>query len=285
MVNVKKDIIKFHTLRGTSVNHHWLMSSYPPHYHSAGEIALAYVDDCRYKVDNEEITLNKGDILLVWPNDIHETISISRDSSLVIHYEAGLIENNLDILSTTDELYKIHKIDSSQDRELASALAGKMHEIRDLYDNLTTFSETRCKALMTEMIIMIGEDMRRKQAGKIISGIESDTEREHIQAAIAYVSEHFKENISQGDIASHIGLSTYYFSRVFKKNMNMSISEYLTKLRLEFVTTILSETDFPVTECAFAAGFQSITAFNKAFKDAYSCSPRDYRKAAKSGNN
>lgn len=278
MSNAKKDFIKFRTIRGISVNRHWVAASYPPHWHSAAEFTVALKDDGRYRVCDEDIILNKGDILLVWPRQVHETISIPRESSLLVHFVPGLIENNLDLTTASPFLCEYHKIDAKQYPELAAAIGEKLFEICELYEHRSYFSESRCKIKVMEILLMLGEFALSQRNDHLVANIYSDSARKHIQMALAYIDEHFSDDISQTDVAEYIGLSPYYFSRMFKKHMQKSMPIYLAELRVRNAMRLLTDTELSITECAFHSGFQSITAFNKVFREIIGCSPREYRK-------
>lgn len=277
MVKPNKDQLLFRTVRGISVNYRWLMTKYDPHYHSAGEFTLALNDDCKYRVEGEDITLNKNDILLVWPNEVHESIYVPHNSSLLVHFTHTLIENNLDLVSHYEDLKRYHKIDSKVYPRLAESIAKRMFEIRDYYDNISPFSESKCKAKMLEIFVLIAEHSLKEQSDDRVASIESASDRKHIKAALTYIDEHFCESISQTDVAEYVGLSPYYFSRLFKKYMKNNLSTYIAHLRINKASGLLADESISITECAFQSGFQSITAFNRVFKEQIGCSPRVYR--------
>ena len=278
MAKPKKEFLQFRTIRGISVNYRWIMSSYVPHYHSAGEFTVALDDNCRYRVEGMEITLMKNDILLVWPNQVHETINVERNSSMLVHFAPALIDNNLDLITATDMLFGCHKIDAGKYPELAEQIAQRMFEIRDMYDNKTFFSESKCKVKMLEIIILIGEHVFTEQNDTRVATINSASDKKHIQAALTYIDENFSDNISQTDVAEYVGLSTYYFSRLFKKYMKKNIAAYISEVRIKNAIGLLADDTLSITDCAFRSGFQSITAFNRVFREEIGCSPRDYRK-------
>ena len=60
--------------------------------------------------------------------------------------------------------------------------------------------------------------------------------------------------------------------------MNMSFPTYLSNIRVQAAAKLLMDKSISITDCAFLAGFQSTTAFNKAFHEITGYSPRDYRK-------
>ena len=49
-------------------------------------------------------------------------------------------------------------------------------------------------------------------------------------------------------------------------------------MHCSYFIALLTEDSLSITECAFMAGFQSTTTFNKVFLESMGCSPREYRK-------
>ena len=77
-------------------------------------------------------------------------------------------------------------------------------------------------------------------------------------------------------------LEPYYFNksylcRIFKKNMKMTMTEYLNNKRLEFAAYLLKTTDQSIAYIINDVGFSSVPYFNKIFKEKYGCSPQKFR--------
>jgi len=60
--------------------------------------------------------------------------------------------------------------------------------------------------------------------------------------------------------------------------MQMSFPAYLSSVRVKNAIRLLADEKLSITDCAFLAGFQSTTTFNKAFRELTDYSPREYRK-------
>lgn len=76
-------------------------------------------------------------------------------------------------------------------------------------------------------------------------------------------------------------MSEQYISRVFSKEVGLSISDYLVQKRLEKVRNELLHTEKSVIEIAYDAGFSNINSFNRIFKKYQGLTPTDYRKEVK----
>lgn len=118
---------------------------------------------------------------------------------------------------------------------------------------------------------------------------EEDTETdslssEHIKNALKYIHEHFDENISVADIASHLSLERKYFARIFKEQLRMPPSIYLANYRLSQACEMLENTSLNINEIAKKVGYDNPFSFSRAFKKAYNLSPATYRITLQSRN-
>ena len=89
---------------------------------------------------------------------------------------------------------------------------------------------------------------------------------------------HSNEDISEAQVAAKTGLSPYYFSKLFNEYTEMSFPDYISGIRVQNAINLLVNDKLSITECAFLAGFQSTTRFNKVFREITGMTPREYRK-------
>lgn len=79
-------------------------------------------------------------------------------------------------------------------------------------------------------------------------------------------------------ITSDIPYDKKYLCRLFKNNMGMTMTEYLTNIRLEYALNMLKTTDMAILEISQEVGFSSLSHFNKLFKNKYGLQPSLIRK-------
>jgi AraC-like DNA-binding protein/ligand-binding sensor protein len=104
-----------------------------------------------------------------------------------------------------------------------------------------------------------------------------------LQKAEHFIRENFTRKISLGEIAAISGLSAPYFSTVFKEEMGENLSSYLNRLRVEKALSMLTGTDFSLSEIAGSCGFEDQSWFSKIFKHYTGISPGKYRSRGKTG--
>ena len=108
---------------------------------------------------------------------------------------------------------------------------------------------------------------------------ESAAESQTITKARAFIAEHLSEEITLGQVARAAGMSIYYFCKMFKKEMGLTFTEYLARLRVETVKRMLLDPHKRISEAAYDAGFQSLSQFNRVFRHFAGETPSNYRDA------
>jgi AraC-like DNA-binding protein len=94
-----------------------------------------------------------------------------------------------------------------------------------------------------------------------------------------YIARYYAAPLTADRIAKAVGLHPNYAMRLFRNAFGTTMVDFLVQHRLSHAQRLLVTTDDPVIDVASAAGFQSLSRFNEAFKRACGCAPRDYRKA------
>ncbi len=98
-----------------------------------------------------------------------------------------------------------------------------------------------------------------------------------VAKARAFIAEHQTEEISLGDVAAAVNMSSYYFCKTFRKVTGVTFVDYLARLRVESVKQILLNPHKRISEAAFEAGFQSLSQFNRVFRRISGEAPTLYR--------
>lgn len=96
-----------------------------------------------------------------------------------------------------------------------------------------------------------------------------------------YIEQHFKDNISLGEIAEYVGMNTSYMSAFFKKETGQNFKTYLTEVRMKEALKLLNTTEMRSYEIADAVGYKDAKQFRENFKELYGISPQQYRKRGK----
>ena len=109
-------------------------------------------------------------------------------------------------------------------------------------------------------------------------GTLAPAERERFHRIMAYVVEHFRDDITLAQGAEVASLTPNAFCKYFKKLTRKTFIEVLIDYRLQYATQQLANTGKPVAEICYDSGFRDVSYFNKVFKAQLRRSPLQYRR-------
>jgi len=103
-----------------------------------------------------------------------------------------------------------------------------------------------------------------------------------VSSAKRFVQARVEEPITLAQVVEHVRVSRFHFCRLFKRATGMTLTEYVTRVRLEKAKTLLVDPSLRISEVVYASGFGSIPRFNSVFKRHMGMAPTAYRVALQS---
>ncbi|MEZ9184502.1 AraC family transcriptional regulator [Vibrio splendidus] len=120
---------------------------------------------------------------------------------------------------------------------------------------------------------------------QLINPIFKDNEGDEISDKLdkveAFLMNHFIQDISINDLASHLYISESSVRRLFQKHYKESFSQRLKKIRLNVACDLLINTSLPVSLILEKVGYDNQANFNRQFKSYKQVTPTQYRIAMK----
>jgi AraC-like DNA-binding protein len=98
-----------------------------------------------------------------------------------------------------------------------------------------------------------------------------------------FIEEHSGEELSLRRVAKAVHIHPNYLSERFKQVTGMNFVEYVACIRFEKACKLLHDGGLRISDIAFAAGFQSLSQFNRVFKKLCGKSPTQFRAAKRVG--
>jgi AraC-like DNA-binding protein/ligand-binding sensor protein len=106
---------------------------------------------------------------------------------------------------------------------------------------------------------------------------ESQAEAPVVAKARAYIAAQLGDDLTLVQVARAVNMSAFYFCKVFKKATGLTLTDYIARARVEKVKHLLLNPHTRVSEAAYAAGFQSLSQFNRTFRRVTGQAPTVYR--------
>jgi AraC family transcriptional regulator of arabinose operon len=99
----------------------------------------------------------------------------------------------------------------------------------------------------------------------------------YIQSALDYIKRNYHTKISVESIADYVGLERSYLCSLYKKERGHTLRDELIRFRMEKAQTLLTGTQYKVSEIAHLVGYDDYSSFCRRFKSYYNVSPSDMR--------
>ncbi len=100
---------------------------------------------------------------------------------------------------------------------------------------------------------------------------------ERLNGAITYIEEHLTEELSYEQAAKIACCSTFHFQRMFSYIAGIPLSEYIRRRKMTQAAFLLQQSDAKVIDLAMQFGYESPTAFNRAFAGIHGVNPSQAR--------
>ena len=254
--------------------------SFPSHWHSFGEIILVGPGEKNiYKIGQKIYNLVEGDIVLIWPLEMHEIVDADRTCSIILQFSSTIADAVFDFKRIIHYYNNLHVICINTHRELALKLGELARKMRDTYLSNKSNKEMLCTMLIFEFMLILDEH-KQELSGELTDNYSSVTDELYFK--MIKVTDYIKNNLTddsltQSEMAKKAGISKDYFSRIFKEITGQNYNKWLNLIRVEKAAELMSNETMSLTEIAMLSGFQSISSFNRVFKEQKNMSPSEYR--------
>lgn len=108
---------------------------------------------------------------------------------------------------------------------------------------------------------------------------EDGLSKQKLKQAVDYIQAHLDEDLSLSEIADELGMSQYYFCRLFKQSTGLSPHQYLIRQRVARAKHLLKQPERTITAVAFECGFANQSHFARCFRQCTGMSPKQFRRS------
>lgn len=103
-----------------------------------------------------------------------------------------------------------------------------------------------------------------------------------MKKVLNFIDRNIRKNITLEDAAEAASMSTYYFSKMFKKMTGVNFIAYVTDQKMELAKELLANTSMPVINISYELSYTEANYFSKTFKKKTGFTPSEYREQCKS---
>jgi AraC-like DNA-binding protein len=179
------------------------------------------------------------------------------------------------------EMYKIRQLFARAQRGMEIE-GNTAEEARILMKKLMDAEDfDRILILLNLLNVLANSSEYNLLASEGYSNLLEEAESDRMNKVHAYVMKNFREKVSLEDVAAIANMSPSSFSRYFKIHANKAFTDFLSEIRIGYACKLLIEKDVSISEACYESGFNTLSNFNRQFKEITHHSPLQYRKKYK----
>ena len=248
------------------------------HHHDFYEVYFFVSGNVTYNVESRSFLLSPGDILLIAPNELHQPVVAAEKQN----YERFVLWINKSYLQQFD------LSEGLVTRCFDTEVPGHVNLLRP--DGVT-------REMMNYLLQSLLVEQSRQEYGAdlytmgllaqilVILNRLAERSRQDIQPkensdsvvyrVLAYINEHYNEDLSLDFLANKFFISKYHLSREFGRLVGTSVYRYIVQKRLVMAKQMMSA-GVPTSTVYQHCGFGDYSNFYRAFKAEYQISPKEF---------
>ncbi len=254
---------------------------YPVHYHP-DEYEITYTEGCRGTLiaGDSMTTFKDPDLVLTGPGLPHSWYDVTDSKN-----DTG---RRVTVIHFTYKIFPEHWLDaeefSSVKKLLNESLKGiqfktsTAKELRKEFHTLEQGQGFKNFSIIVQILARLSKEKRIKiLSDASLSLHDAKEEEERFKNVHEYIINNFRKKLYIREVAELAGLSESAFSHYFKKHSLKSFSDFVIDLRLYYARELLRNTSTSITSIAYESGFNSISNFNRLFRERSGMTPGDFR--------
>ncbi|MBQ8658341.1 MAG: helix-turn-helix transcriptional regulator [Clostridia bacterium] len=100
----------------------------------------------------------------------------------------------------------------------------------------------------------------------------------YMKKAISFIESNYTRDLNAKAVAAYLGISEVYLQKMFRSNLNTSISSFINETRVSKAKSLIATTNFPIKKISKDIGYNSIQAFILNFKKLTGFTPTEYKR-------
>ncbi len=237
---------------------------YTSHLHYHIELGFMLHGHTRVTVDSRVYEVQDGDIIVVFPNQIHRFETVQKEQYILLIVNPDMMPELSEQFSGTLPASNLLK-GAAEDPELKELI----FKISDTYYGNEPYRDV---ILRGHLLAFFGRLMQKADLRDVQS------RDYHVLGTILnYCINHSDKPLTLGMLERELHISKYYISHMMSSKLHMGFNDYVNSLRISAACKHLVKTDLTVTEISELVGFNTMRTFNRAFIKQIGCTPSEYR--------
>jgi AraC-like DNA-binding protein/mannose-6-phosphate isomerase-like protein (cupin superfamily) len=259
-------------------NMEWRSFNMSLHSHDRIEIMYLSKGSCNIVLKDKIIPMHKGDYILLDANVYHKLEINEIEPCRILNVEFGF-ENGASIIDAAKLMKLSDSINTLREKLEKHYVFKDIDDVGPILKRLikelnesNIYESPMVNLLVYELLETIGRYFKSNE-----DNVE-DSVVFYIQKAIKYINDNLSRELRISDIAKQVSIHPNYLQRIFKKQTDDTLMDYVQKQRVKKAEILLVYTDISIIDLALELGFGSRQYFSYVFKRHKNLSPQEFRK-------
>jgi AraC-like DNA-binding protein len=253
------------------------------HFHSEYQLFVVLEGRGTRFIGDNIAHFQEGDVVFTGPNIPHlwrnDEVYFDKTSSLRVQGIVIYFPENLwgDCLMQKEEMLPIRQLYEKAKRGLAISGESGQRVVSMMKDMLHLTGLEGIIQLLAILHLLSETTDYAYIASFGYTNVSKETDKDRLNEVYTYILQNFRKEIRLEEVAEIAFMSPTSFSRYFKAKTNKSYSAFVSELRIGYACKLLQEDNRPVAQICYESGFNTLSNFNKQFKELISKTPFEYR--------
>jgi YesN/AraC family two-component response regulator len=249
----------------------------PSHSHSFYHFILVLTGAITQQQNQETHHLLPGDLFSTPPNTEHNLFIFDYNTT---YYCLSATSSIIERIFPSSTLELLRFLSATPKFSLELRVHGILEAILELlldYNTSKTDSDLSAKFTLLESFIkLFMKCSRNEESEKRIA--ELDSNQLAIKKCIKYIEKNFASIQTVDELVEYSGLSKSMLYRLFSKETNRTIHQYLTEIRIQSAAKMIQLTNLNLTEISQKIGYSEFSTFYRNFLKITNLTPSEYQK-------
>lgn len=268
--------------KNANVSFYWVNFEYPLyHGHKDWELFIVLNDQIVHRVNGQEKILTVGTACLLGPKDRHAMLYPNRTKNqfqgVCFPVKDGYMKKLLSLYAPTlyDELCVTPEpLYFTLSPTALEHYSNTLLEIQTFENQSTPYTELQCSLIFSELLLkFLGQRLSESSIPPVLKPL------------IVQLNNPLITNEQIKSAQQELPYSYPQLTRIFKKHMHCTITQYVNRAKLQYAKELLSYTDMSLMEITNELNFESTSHFHNLFKRHFNMTPAEYRKLDKTSAN
>ncbi|MGL1885870.1 MAG: AraC family transcriptional regulator [Reichenbachiella sp.] len=243
------------------------------HFHMMPEIMKFRGAEGHFIINQKTYPLTPNTLVYVPSMAVHQMYLTEKDKDFyLLQFEQVVFTDlNVEMFNSLGNRPLVIEL-NKEDNERIDSLLNWGHAITDDLSQQTI----RDTLVKTVLLYVYGKIQELEIPEEVL---EQNKTMARMFPLLKYLEEEQKFSISLDEASSMCGLSRFHFSRLFKSFFKTYFKDYLLKRKISAAVTLLTGSNFNISEIAYKCEFSDTAYFSQKFKEVLGKTPSEFRKS------